>query len=350
MSFSGTYGTEPGTFQYFTGFFSGILPGGTFVGYYTDGTQVPTAYSGIMMGPNIAPSEPGDAYTGYFIGLGPAYYAGFYSGGPTPTTYTQGFLGPAPAGPTYMGFYTGTVFYAGVYSCPAGPLGFGGNWASGNEPPIQGYLGPTYSAPGGTFSGSRNYAGNYVGFYTAPNINYSGTFSGSRNYAGNYLGSVNYSGPQNYGGSRNYSGNYAGTGNFVGPQNYSGNYLGTGNFAGPASYSGSRTYSGTYAGGGTFSGTYSGSRTYSGNYLGSYSGLAPYSGSRTYSGTYAGGGSFSGTYSGSRNYAGIYNGPANYSGNYSNAFSGNFTGTFSGATIQATKETVSSVKLWIRTA
>ena len=329
-------------------------------------------YSGTYAGPNfLSPEAPN--------------YIGFYT---TSVNYAGTYIGPGTPPASYTGYFMAETYSGGPYSGPtyymgAAYTGFGGNFAAGNEPmgsfadffsgspgfysgpgfqatqfipglgeiPVF-YAGPSYTGVpvGAGYSGSRNYIGYYVGYYSAPNINYSGTFSGSRNYAGNYAGFIGFAGTVNYSGSRNYAGNYLGTENFVGPQNYSGNYLGTGNFAGPASYSGSRTYSGNYLGGVNFSGTYSGSRTYSGNYLGSYSGLVPYSGSRTYSGNYAGGGSFSGTYSGSRNYSGLYNGPANYSGNYSSAFSGNFTGAFSGATIQATKETVSSVKLWIRTA
>jgi hypothetical protein len=264
----------------------------------------------------------------YYSGTysGPMGYAGtpyserrfIYDFGPIETTTT--FITPYFSGPG--GSYTGPGFIA-LNMTPVGTF------------PVfySGPAGPPYS---GNFEGSRNYAldppDGYVGFYAAPNINYSGNYSGSRNYAGNYLGTGDFAGPQNYSGSRNYAGNYLGNVNYSGPQNYSGprnysgNYLGTGNFVGP--------------------------QNYSGNYLGTgnFAGPQNYSGSRTYSGNYAGGGSFSGTYSGSRNYAGIYNGPANYSGNYSNAFSGNYTGTFSGATIQASKETVSSVKLWIRTA
>jgi len=326
-------------------------------------------YAGNYVGPNFLSPEP-PSFLGFYSGS--RNYAGFYAG---PSYSTAGFF----MAEYYSGTYSGPIGYSGTpytiyqptpnnmdtvvyFVTPyfSGPGGFytGPGFIALNVTPI-GSFPVFYSGPGGppysgNYSGSRNYALNppdgYVGFYSAPNINYSGTFSGSRNYAGNYAGIIGFAGIVNYSGSRNYSGNYLGTGNFTGPQNYSSTYTGTGNFAGPATYSGSRTYSGNYLGSVNFSGNYSGSRTYSGNYLGSYSGLVPYSGSRTYSGNYAGGGSFSGNYSGSRNYSGLYNGPANYSGNYSSAFSGNFSGSFSGATIQATKETVSSVKLWIRTA
>jgi hypothetical protein len=39
-----------------------------------------------------------------------------------------------------------------------------------------------------------------------------------------------------------------------------------------------------------------------------------------------------------------------YSGNYASNFSGTYSSNFSGATVVATKETVSTIKLWVRTA
>ena len=151
--------------------------------------------------------------------------------------------------------------------------------------------------------------------------------------------------PQNYVG--NYTGNYSG--NYVGPQY-------TAFFTSPAY---SRAFTGNYGGTATYTGFFSGPGTpYSGFFTGFFTGpgySSPYSGvtyspAASYTGNYVGNYGGAVNYSGSRNYSGLYNGPANYSGNYSSAFSGNFSGTFSGATIQATKETVSSVKLWIRTA
>ena len=306
---------------------------GNYAGSYTGPANYggSRSYSGNYLGNYVGPANYGGSrsYSGNYLGFyaGPGNYSGSrnYSG-----TYATSYSGVA--------FYSGSRNYAGFYAGDEG-IGYIGFFAAGTYSGFQAmqfypevelnfpefYAGPSYSAPGGNFAGSRTYSGNYAG-----TVNYAGNYSGSRNYAGNYAGTANYSG--NYAGSRNYAGNYAGSGTFSG------------------NYAGSRNYSGNYAGGGTFSGNYAGSRNYTGNYAGTASYSGNYSGSRNYSGTYAGTASYSGNYSGSRNYAGIYNGPANYSGNYSNAFSGNFTGAFSGATIQATKETVSSVKLWIRTA
>lgn len=268
-SYTGTYseGVEPDTFQYYIGYFSGIIPGGTFVGYYSDGIPVPQTYTGIRLGPPLAPGEPGDPYVGYFAGIGPTYYSGSYVGGPTPTTYSQGFLGPAAAGPEYVGYYSG---------------------------------------PGTT----------YTGFYAVPNVNYTGFFSGSRTYSGNYEGT--YLGSPTsvfFSGSRTYSGTYLGY--------YTGSYSGSGGTS-PVNYTGVANYTGFYTG----------PANYSGNYTGP--GIA-------YTGFYTGPANYSGNYS-----AGNYSGT--YSGSYLNNFSGTFSGNYSGATIQASKETVSSVKLWLRTA
>ena len=75
-----------------------------------------------------------------------------------------------------------------------------------------------------------------------------------------------------------------------------------------------------------YTGAYSG--TYTGNYTGSYAG--------TYILYYRGwvGGYFTGYYAGT------------YTGNYT----GSYSGTYAGATIQASKENVSTIKLWLRTA
>ena len=50
------------------------------------------------------------------------------------------------------------------------------------------------------------------------------------------------------------------------------------------------------------------------------------------------------------NYTGFYAGSRNYTGNYASNFSGTYSSNFSGATVIATKETVSTIKLWVRTA
>ena len=150
---------------------------------------------------------------------------------------------------------------------------------------------------------------------------YSGNFTG--NYAGGYVGPAPYSGTY----TGNFTGNY--TGNYAGTAPYSGTY--TGNYA--------RNFSGTYTlyyggfVGGNFAGNYLG--TFTGNYTGNYIGPATYTGN--YSGTYAG------------NFTGNYVGTATYTGNYSGTYTGTFTGNYSGATVQATKDTISTVYLWVRT-
>jgi len=49
-------------------------------------------------------------------------------------------------------------------------------------------------------------------------------------------------------------------------------------------------------------------------------------------------------------YTGYFAGSRTYSGNYVGNYSGTYSGTYSGATVIETKETVSTVKLWVRTA
>ena len=159
----------------------------------------------------------------------------------------------------------------------------------------------TWVQQGATFSdtrqevGSQTYEGNYTG-------NYTGGYTGAKTYAGSYSGS--------------YTGAY--TGNYVGTSNYSGAYSG--------SYSGS--YAADYDG---YAGT-----SYAGSYSGSYTGY--YEGAKTYTGYY------SGAYSG--NYAGNYVGTSAYAGTYS----GTYTGYYAGDTVLASEETVSTVKLWLKTA
>lgn len=268
----------------------------------------------------------------------------------------------------YVGNYVGS--YAGTY---AGSRTYSGNYAGG-------YSGSYANNFSGGYVGPANYSGTYTGNFTG---NYSGTYAGSRNYAGNYAGnfSGNYVG--NYSGSRNYAGNYAGTyssnfsGNYIGAgyatgyvgyySVYYGGYAGTafagnyisyfsgtfsgtylGNFTGY--YAGSRNYAGNYAGTylGTYTGFFSGSRNYAANYVGNYSGT--YAGNFT--GSYAGTATYTGTYQGffTGNYTGYYSGSRNYTGNYAGNYSGTYSGTYSGATVIVTKETVSTVKLWVRTA
>jgi hypothetical protein len=247
--------------------------------------------------------------------VNPANYAGNFVGNFT-GNYAGGYVGPAP----YSGTYSGN---------------FSRNFSGG-------YVGPaTYS---GTYTGNftGNYAGGYVG--TAP---YSGTYSRgfSGNYVGNYVGTAPYSGTYAGNYARNFSGTYTlYYGGFVGG-NFAGNYLGTftgnytGNYVGPATYSG--TYTGNYTG--FFTGNYVGPATYTGNYSGTYAGnfTGNYVGTATYTGNYLG------TFTG--NFTGNFVGTATYTGNYSGTYSQTFSGNYSGATVQATKDTISTVYLWVRT-
>ena len=68
----------------------------------------------------------------------------------------------------------------------------------------------------------------------------------------------------------------------------------------------------------------------------------------SYSGDYQG--TYAGTYTGyySTYYSGRQVGP--YSGNYTGNYTGYYTGTYTGATIMAAVDTVSTLKLWLRTA
>ena len=93
-------------------------------------------------------------------------------------------------------------------------------------------------------------------------------------------------------------------------QNYTGSY--TGNYTG--------SYAGGYTGG--YTGSYTGSyiRYYAGRNHGTYTG--------TYTGTYAG----------------------TYTGYYAGTYTGYYAGTYTGATIMASKETVATLKLWLRIA
>lgn len=114
------------------------------------------------------------------------------------------------------------------------------------------------------------------------------------------------------------------------PQNYVGNFTNnftnnfTGNFVGP------RTYTGTYTGNFT--------NNFTGTFTAFFGGFA--------------GGNFQNNFTGnfSQTFTGTYTGTDTFTGNFTGSFTGNFSGTFSGATVIATKETVSTVKLWIRTA
>ena len=150
---------------------------------------------------------------------------------------------------------------------------------------------------------SENYSGAYTGNYTG---NYAGTYTGAKNYSGNYAGS--------------YTGNYVGS--YTGTSAYAGAYAGA--------YTGS--YAQFYSG---YAGTY-----YTGSYTGYYTGY--YTGDKNYSGTYAG--AYAGTYTGT------YTGTSAYAGTYSGTYTGYYTGTYAGDTIKSSASTVSTVKLWLRTA
>ena len=166
---------------------------------------------------------------------------------------------------------------------------------------------------------AQNYTGTYEGTYTG---SYTGGYTGAKNYAGTYTGAKSYAG--SYVGTSGYSGTYTGTSGYSGT--YSGSY--TGNYA--ANYSG---YAGT---------------SYQGTYAGSYTGY--YTGAKNYTGYYTGAKTYGGTYVGTSNYAGTYTGTSAYSGTYSGSYTGYYSGTYSGDTIQSSNETVSTVKLWLRTA
>jgi hypothetical protein len=157
-------------------------------------------------------------------------------------------------------------------------------------------------------------------------VNYAGTYTGaySTNYSGNYVGA--------YVGNKTYSGSY--TGSFSG--DYAGNYVGTSAYTG--------AYSGAYAGAYVlyYAGYVGG--TFTGYYTGSYTGF--YTGAKTYSGTYTGAynQNFTGGYVGTSAYSGTY------SGTYTGYYSGDYAGTYAGDTISASKDTVATIKLWVRTA
>lgn len=218
---------------------------------------------------------------------------------------------------------------------------------------------------------SQNYTGSYGGTRTYSNVAYGGTRTYSTSYANSFAGTRTYA-STTYGGTRTYSdtytSSYAGTRPYAGSRTYSGSYVT--NFSGTRSYAGSRTYSANYVlyYGGYVGGSFAGSRTYSTSYVSAAQNYAgSFAGSRTYSANYisatqyfvsgyAGSRTYSANYSGNRTYSGSYGnsfaGSRTYSGNYSGSrtYSGSYSGTYAGDTIQATKDTVTTVSLWIRTA
>jgi hypothetical protein len=331
ISYSGTYTGSP----FYSPFFSG--PGPSYTGNYASYYSGSRNYAGNYAG-------TGATYSGVAYYSGSRNYAGSYAGTATYTGNYSGAPGPGYTGAFmadyYTGYYSGTNYYTDyfsnqipdpysglqtVYYSPGfftgpGPA-YSGSYQETQFIPGIGYLPVfytnTFSSPGGTFTG------NYVG---------PATYSGSRTYSGNYAGTgPGYTGIAYYSGSRTYNGTYV--------SNFAGNYSGTVSFQGPAygtSYTGNYNgfvpptpYTGYFSGpGGFYTGYFTGPANYSGNYQGTFSTTSNYTGN--FSGNYAGGGTYTG----------------NYSGSYINTFTGNY----SGATIQATKDTVSTIKLWIRTA
>ena len=301
----------------------------TSLGTYALQTSAPGTGTWVQLGNSFSDTREqvvSQNYVGTYSGPYTGTYAGPYTGtyaGPYTGTYSGGYRGTYTG--TYSGPYTGTYSgpYTGTYSGP--------------------YTG-TYSGPyTGTYSGpySATYTGTYSGPYSAP---YTGTYSGP--YSATYTGFYSATYTLFYGGFvanfSGFSGNYRGT--------YSGGYRGTytGTYSGPYTGFYTNTYSGGYRG--TYTGTYSGPYTgsYSGPYTGTYSG--PYTGSYSgpYTGSYSGpySATYTGTYSGP--YTGTYSGP--YTGTYSGPYTGTYSGTYAGNTIMATKDTVSTVALWVRTA
>jgi hypothetical protein len=158
---------------------------------------------------------------------------------------------------------------------------------------------------------TSTYEGSYIGAFSGDFASdFSGEFSGDKSYTGSYTGT--------------FSGDY--TGDYVGTSAYSGAY--TGDFTGEyiLYYSG---YVGAY---------------YSGTYQQDFTGF--FEGPKTYTGTYTGefDQAFTGDYVGTSNYSGTY------TGSFTGFFSSSFTGTYSGDVVKATTETVSTIKLWLRTA
>lgn len=158
---------------------------------------------------------------------------------------------------------------------------------------------------------SSTYEGAYSGAFSGEFTNdFTGEFTGAKTYTGAYTGT--------------FSGDYAG--DYVGTSAYSGTY--TGDFSGE--------YILYYAG---FVGAY-----YTGTYTQNFTGF--FTGPKTYTGTYTGAfdQAFSGDYVGTSNYSGTY------TGSFTGYFSADFTGGYAGDTVKATTETVSTIKLWLRTA
>lgn len=202
----------------------------------------------------------------------------------------------------------------------------------------------------GTFAASftgaytRAYAGAYARAYTGA---YASTFTGAytRGYAGSYAGTYNAT----Y--SRAFAGSYTGTYNATYSRAFVASWARAYSRGFVRTYAGVNfsTYTGTYTAyfnGATYTGNFT--RGYAGAYAGTYTGNF----TRAYAGAYAGtyNAAYSGTYTGT--FSGNYT--ATYTGNYNAAYSGSYTGSFArgfaGLTVTNTSETVSTIKLWIRTA
>ena len=199
------------------------------------------------------------------------------------------------------------------------------------------YTGASYTA---TYQ--RDYAGTFDGLsYTAT---YSGAYSGLSyegiEYTGLFVGeyAASYDGAYTGLFDRTYLGLYLG--------NYVGNYTRTfSGFNGP-------TYLGDYTG--NYTGNYTAS--FQGSYVGLFDG-AIYAGEydrlyqATYEGTYEGsfdGLLYTGTYEGV--YVGAFDG-ISYSGTYTGLFNTNYPAVnYPASVIQSSLETISTVKLWQRTA
>lgn len=157
------------------------------------------------------------------------------------------------------------------------------------------------TAYAGSFAGT--FAGNFTDEFAGT---FAGSFEGAKTYTGGYTGAFSGVDSENFVGTSAYANNF--TGNYI--LYYSG-YVG-----------------GTFAG--TYAGFFTGAKTYTGAYTGEYSQI------------------FTGDFVGTSAYSGDYTGA--YSGVFTGNFSGDYSGSYTGDTIQASKDTVSTARLWLRTA
>lgn len=326
----------------------------TSIGTYKFQSTTPSGGTWVQMGDTFSDTRQSIAENSYDGVAYSAEYTSAYSGttevsysdstgfsGGYTNNYTGGYSGITSV--SYSGAYTGSALYAGSYGEAVflgfytGPSGLSYDGPSYTSGPT---TGPSYT------SGPTNvaYSGTYGSvFYTSgpTYVTYSGVYVSFTLGAGFVEGAppvpVDYTGPP-------YTGEYAGV--YTGPS-YAGSYTGAYSrvYTGPS-------YAAVYTGP-TYIGYYTGSVAYTSQssvpYTGLYSGPGP-----SYTGAYSGiaGSVYSGVYDDS--YTGVYGADATYSGlgpeTYSVAYSDSYTSTYSGDTVQATKDTVSNVKLWIRTA